>query len=133
MKVKERFLGTSLCIVLSSLMLILVANVGPAQASDTQTTGMFEQEAAGNFYDTSQAWAAESEDEEEYREGTYQEQYREEMSEEGEEGSGYGYTPSEEENESYAEEPSDEEPSDEGSSDMPPQGEDDLAHAPPAE
>ncbi|MDY6839596.1 MAG: hypothetical protein SWH78_16655 [Thermodesulfobacteriota bacterium] len=122
MKVNKRLLAASLCILLSSLVFVFMANVGPARASDTQPAQMDEEDAAGSLFETADAWAAESE--EEYKEDEDQEPFREEMSEEGEEGSEYENAPSGEEYESYTQEPSDEE-----SSHMPPQGDDDLAQA----
>jgi len=120
MKVTKGVLATSFCVLLSSLMFVFMANMGPAQASDTQTTGAYEEDTAGSLHETSEAWAAESEAE--YKEGEDQERYREEMSEEAAEGSEDENAPSGEEHESYTQEPSDEE-----SSPMPPQGDDDLA------
>jgi len=121
MKVSKRFWAPCLCILLS-LVFVFLANAGPARASDTQTTVMHEEDTAGSLLESSDAWASESE--EEYKEGEYQEQFREALSEEGEEGSEYENAPSGDEHESYTEEPSEEE-----SSYITPQGDDDLAQA----
>jgi hypothetical protein len=123
MKVNRRFWAAGLCILLSSLVFVFLANVGPASGSDTETTEMHEE---GAVHETSDAWAAESE--EEYKEGEGQEQFREEVSEEGEEGVGYQDAPSDEEDEPISEESSDEE-----SMHMNAHEEDDLAHAPRAD
>jgi len=122
MKVNKRFWAPGLCILLSSLVFVFLAQVGPARAFETEATQMHEEGTAASLLESADAWA--SEGEEEYKESEYQEQFREELSEEGEEGSEYENAPTGEEHESYTGDSPDEE-----SSQMTPQGDDDLAQA----
>ncbi|MDY6955117.1 MAG: hypothetical protein SWE60_26745 [Thermodesulfobacteriota bacterium] len=122
MKVRKRCLAASLCILLSLPVFVFWAQVRPARAFETEATEMHEEGVASSLLESADAWASESE--EEYKEGEYQEHLREEMSEEGEEGSAYENAPTGEEHESYTEESPDEE-----SSHMIPEGDDDLAQS----
>ena len=129
MRANKRFLGVSLSILLSSLLLVFLANVGAAGPSDLQTTDAYEEGARVGAHEISGAWAAESEEtygetEEQY-EGEYQEQHGEEAVEEGSE---YEATPAESEDEYSTHESSGEE-----SQDMTSEDDDDLAQAPTEE
>jgi hypothetical protein len=137
MKVSSKLSSVSVCILVS-LLLVFLTNLGPTKAADTQTTGVYEEGAAGSAHDASDLWAGAGE--EENQQSGYEGQQGEEPADEGdsgsvnapsdedEGGSGSVNAPSDEEHQSDTDEPSEEET-------LPPnpQGDDDLAQAPAAE
>jgi hypothetical protein len=151
MKVSSKLSSVSVCILVS-LLLVFLTNAGPTKAADTQTTGVYEEGAAGSAHDASDLWAGAGE--EENQQSGYEGQQGEEPADEGgaesvnapseedEGGSGSVNVPPDEEEggaESVnappdEEHPSDtDEPSEEETLPPNPQGDDDLAQAPAAE
>jgi len=105
MKGHRRFLATSACMFMLSLLFVLPEGLGAADAWETETTDGYQESVSGGEPGDSSAWADEGE--EGYEEEPYEEEYSEEAEEEG--GLEYESDPSDLEQGSAPQWPSDEE------------------------